>query len=146
MGRRLRLPAALRKSGGTWPPRWGSSGLERAVQADKAEESLKHLAKTPQGAFWADLEYGTRFHIILTQGLPFEGGGGGGPMPESLEAANTEFISAAEAYVPDAEIFDTTIEPIPNEKSVVFRHNWTYHGDNLSGSGGAKPRTATTVI
>jgi len=149
MGRRLRLPAALRKAGGVWPTRWGSGSLARVSMADKAEEAIRHLAKTPQGAFWADLSYGSKFHLILTQGLPLEGIQEDGPIPTSLEAANTEFMSAVAQYVPDATILGTSIEILPANKSVVFNHSWRYNGDDAGANGvgnGSKERVVTTVI
>ena len=120
-----------------WPLHRGHNGWKRAELAERAESSIRHLLRTPRGAFYADPDYGVSLYKYRTQGVP-----------DSQQAVILADIKrAAGKYIPDIVVHSAELLMNDGDHRLQVSVVWTLKAGNASWHKDlGTPRATTTVI
>jgi len=135
--------AAYYKQNAGMPITRTRAGWARYNLATRMEWGIRHLMRTPKGAFRADPNYGSPFERMRTQGFT-EG---------MVDLARAEMRAAVETYLPDVMLHEVSIRQTPEtglvppgDTKVEVLALWTLRSGAPTLDGQVATPNETTVV
>jgi len=132
-----RSNGAYSKTNCQWPLQRGAKGWRRVSLIDRYSSAIAHLTSTPKGSIYCDLDYGSQFFLMLTQGMN----------EASSKLVEADFKQAVARYIPDIVLRSMTVVPDHESETLQITIDWTIRGADSQIHGDlGQPRTTTVTI